>query len=191
MKQHNKRDENEIIEEIEQANEQELEAIEKEREDREHSEKKQKAKKKTREQQLSEDLDDAKDKMLRVMAEYDNYRKRTDREKQSAVSLGTALAVERILPVLDTLEMAASAETADTDYKKGVEMTVSMFKTALESLGVVEIEADGKPFDPNIHNCVASEENDTCESGTVIRVMQKGYKLNDKVIRPSMVAVSA
>lgn len=191
MKQHNKRDENEIIEEIEKANEQELEALEREQEDKEQSEKKQKPKKKTKEQQLSEDLDEAKDKLLRVMAEYDNYRKRTDREKQSAVSLGTALAVEKILPVLDTLEMAASAETADAEYKKGVEMTVTMFKTALESLGVVEIEADGKPFDPNIHNCVASEESDACESGTIIRVLQKGYKLNDRVIRPSMVAVAA
>ncbi len=144
-----------------------------------------------KEQQLKEELTTQKDQFMRLMAEYDNYRKRTEKEKTSLVSLGTSLALERLLPVLDTLEMAASAESKDPEYKKGVELTVTLFKTALTSLGISEIEAEGKPFDPNIHNCVATAENDQVESGIVVQVMQKGYMLNERVIRPSIVTVSA
>lgn len=187
MKQHENSEEREILKEEETEKGQQLP----EEGGEEKAEKKPKAKKKTKEQELAAALEETREQMLRVMAEYDNYRKRTEKEKQGAVSLGTALAIERLLPVLDTLEMAVAVKTSDADYKKGVELTAGIFRTAMESLGVSEIEAEGKAFDPNIHNCVASEESDGYESGMVIRVLQKGYKLNDRVLRPSMVAVSA
>ena len=157
----------------------------------ETSNKIQSKKKLNKTQQLKEDFTTLNDKFLRVMAEYDNYRKRTEREKQSLVSLGTSLAIERLLKVLDTLEMAAKADCSDPMYKKGVELTVSMFISSLDSLGVSEIKAFGDSFDPSIHNCVASEKSDEYESGIVIKVMQKGYKLGERVIRPAMVTVSA
>ncbi len=146
----------------------------------------------TLEEQLlnaNKELDDVKDRLLRTAAEFDNFRKRTEREKSASITLGIMMAAERLLPALDTLEIAASAESGDADYKKGVEMTVGVFKTALGSLGIVEIETEGKPFDPDLHNAVAREASDL-ESGTVIRVLQKGYKLEDRVIRHSMVAVA-
>jgi len=149
-----------------------------------------KKKKQNSTQQLREELDSLNDKLLRIAAEYDNYRKRTEKERQSLVSLGTSLALERLLPVLDTMEMAAEAESKDPEYKKGVELTLSMLISALKSLGIAEIESLGKPFDPKVHDCVASEDSDEFDSGTVIRVMQKGYRLNDRIIRPAMVAVS-
>ena len=142
-------------------------------------------------QQLKDELNNLNDRFLRLMAEYDNYRKRTEKERQSLVSLGTALALERFLPVLDTLEMATAAESKDPDYKKGVELTLTMFITALKSLGITEIEAENMKFDPNIHNCVATEESEDNESGIVLRVMQKGYCLNERVIRPASVTVSS
>lgn len=142
-------------------------------------------------QQLKDELATMNDRLLRLMAEYDNYRKRTEKEKQSLVSLGTALALERILPVADTLEMAAMAETSDLEYKKGVELTLAMFANALKSLGIIEIEALNKEFDPNIHNCVATEESEDHDSGIVVRVLQKGYSYNDRVIRPASVSVSS
>jgi len=149
-----------------------------------------KEKKKSAKEQLREEVEALNDRFIRLMAEYDNYRKRTDKEKQSLVSLGTALAVERLLPVLDTLEAAVAAVSADKEFKKGVEMTASMFSAKLSSLGVSEIEAEGLKFDPNLHDCVVSEESEEHGSGTVLRVMQKGYMLNGRVIRPAMVAVS-
>ena len=152
--------------------------------------KKPEKKRTSKSQQQKEELDALNDRFLRLMAEYDNYRKRTEKERKTLASLGTSLAVERLLPVLDTLEMAAEANTADLEYKKGVELTAALFASALSSIGVSEIEALGEAFDPTIHNCVASEKSDAHQSGMVIRVMQKGYKLNDHIIRPCMVAVS-
>ena len=150
-----------------------------------------KKKKPSQTQQLKDELSGLNDRLLRVMAEYDNYRKRTEKEKQSLVSLGTALALERFLPVIDTLEMAANATSTDADYKKGVEMTLTLFMNALKSLGITEIEAQDMPFDPKIHNCVSTEEIEDIDSGIVIKVVQKGYYLNDRIIRPAGVVVSS
>ena len=147
-------------------------------------------KKPSKAQLQREELNAVNDRLLRVMAEYDNYRKRTEREKQALVSLGTSIAVEKLLKVLDTLEMAAAAECSDPGYKKGIDLTVSMFVSSLDSLGACEIEALGKNFDPVVHNCIASEESEENESGVVIKVVQKGYKLGSRVIRPAMVTVS-
>ncbi len=138
---------------------------------------------------LACELEQTKDRLLRTAAEYDNYRKRTEREKAAAVTLGEALVLEKLLPALDTLEMAAGAECADAEYKKGVEMTAEVFKKSLGDIGVTEIEAEGRMFDPALHNAVSREESEL-ESGAVTKVLQKGYKLGERVIRHAIVAVA-
>ncbi len=131
-----------------------------------------------------------KDRLLRTTAEYDNYRKRSQKEYESAFGNGISHAANELLVVLDTLDAAANTETADEEYKKGVLLTLEKSKEVFSKLGITEIEAMGKPFDPELHNAVMQEEADGAESGTITRVMQKGYILNDKVIRYAMVAVA-
>ena len=132
-----------------------------------------------------------KDKLLRMAAEYDNYRKRTAREADQKFNDGVSFAVNQIIPILDTLEMAANAPTTDENYKKGVTMTLDKAAKALDTLHVEEIEALGKPFDPNFMNAVQQiPAPDRQESGTVITVYQKGYKLGDKIVRHATVVVA-
>lgn len=132
-----------------------------------------------------------KDQLLRTAAEYDNYRKRSQREADQKFNDGISHAVTQILGILDTLDMAANAACADENYKKGVMMTLDKAAKALENLHVTEIEALAKPFDPNFMNAVQQippEEGQ--ESGTVVQVFQKGYKIGDKIIRHAMVVVA-
>lgn len=132
-----------------------------------------------------------KEKLLRMAAEYDNYRKRTAREADQKFNDGISFAVNQIIPILDTLEMAANAPTTDENYKKGVTMTLDKAAKALDVLHVEEIESLGKPFDPNFMNAVQqvpAEEGQ--ESGTVVTVYQKGYKLGDKIVRHATVVVA-
>lgn len=136
-------------------------------------------------------LEQTKELLMRTAAEYDNYRKRTEKEKAAAVSLGSTIVLEKMLPVLDTLETAAESQCGDEDYKKGVCMTLSMLKDALSALGVSEIDALGAPFDPNFHAAVAQQQTDEYESGTVSGVMQKGYMFKDSVLRHAVVAVAS
>ena len=132
-----------------------------------------------------------KDKLLRMAAEYDNYRKRTAREADQKFNDGISFAVNQIIPILDTLEMAANAPTTDENYKKGVTMTLDKAAKALDVLHVEEIEALGKPFDPNFMNAVQQiPAPDGQESGTVVTVYQKGYKLGDKIVRHATVVVA-
>ena len=133
----------------------------------------------------------AKDQLLRMAAEYDNYRKRSTREADQKFGDGVSHAVEKIIPILDTLDMAANAPTTDENYKKGVVMTLDKAAKALEALHVEEIEVLGKPFDPNFMNAVQQiPAPDGQESGTVVTVFQKGYKLGDKIIRHATVVVA-
>ena len=126
----------------------------------------------------------AKDQLLRMAAEYENYRKRSTREADQKFNDGISFAVNQIIPILDTLEMAANAPTTDENYKKGVTMTLDKAAKALDALHVEEIEALGKPFDPNFMNAVQQiPAPDGQESGTVITFYQKGYKLGDKIVR--------
>ena len=137
------------------------------------------------------EADAAKDRLLRTAAEYDNFRKRSAREQDAAFGNGVAHAVSQILTILDTLEMAEAAPTADENFKKGVTLTLEKAKAAFEALKVEEIPALGLPFDPAVHNAVmqkAAENGE--ESGTVLQVFQKGYKLGDKVIRHATVIVA-
>ena len=133
----------------------------------------------------------AKDQLLRMAAEYENYRKRSTREADQKFNDGISFAVNQIIPILDTLDMAANAPTTDENYKKGVVMTLDKAAKALEALHVEEIEALGKPFDPNFMNAVQQiPAPDGQESGTVVTVYQKGYKLGDKIVRHATVVVA-
>ena len=134
--------------------------------------------------------EDTKEAHIRTLAEYDNYRKRTAKEKTDSYNNGLTTRVMNILPVIDTLEMALSAPTSDENFKKGIEMTLTAAQNALKNLGVEEIEAVDKPFDPNLHNAVMQETVEGTEPGIVTKRLQKGYKIGDKVIRPATVVVS-
>ena len=135
--------------------------------------------------------DEIKDQLLRTAAEYENFRKRSAREADRKFSDGVSHAVTQILPILDTLDMAANAACADENYKKGVVMTLDKAAQALAKLNITEIEALGKPFDPNLMNAVqqvpAAEGQ---ESGTVVQVYQKGYKIGDMIVRHATVVVA-
>ena len=133
----------------------------------------------------------AKDQLLRVAAEYDNYRKRSTREADQKFNDGISYAVNQIIPILDTLDMAANAPCTDENYKKGVIMTLDKAAKAFQTLRVEEIEVLGKPFDPNFMNAVQQvPAQEGQESGTVVTVYQKGYKLGDKIIRHATVVVA-
>ena len=133
---------------------------------------------------------EAKDTLLRTMAEYDNFRKRSAREQAASYSSGMAYAIEKLLPVLDTLEMAANAPTGDENYKKGVVMTLDKCAEVFKAMGVEEIPALGLPFDPAVHAAVMQQPGGDAESGTVLQVFQKGYRLDGKVIRCASVIVA-
>ena len=135
--------------------------------------------------------DDLKTQMLRTAAEYDNYRKRSQREADQKFNDGVSHAVTQILGILDTLNMAANAACTDDNYKKGVMMTLDKAGQALEKLNITEIEAQDQPFDPNLMNAVQQvPPQDGQESGTVVQVFQKGYKIGDKIIRHATVVVA-
>ncbi len=131
------------------------------------------------------------DKLQRNLAEFDNFRKRTDKEKSQMFSNGVISTVEKLLPVLDNFERALSTQNdKDGDFYKGVDMINKQFVALLGELGVKEIEALNSEFDPNLHYAVSHEENEEFEENTVIEVLQKGYTYNEKVVRFSMVKVA-
>ena len=135
--------------------------------------------------------DDLKTQLLRTAAEYDNYRKRSQREADQKFNDGVSHAVTQILGILDTLNMAANAACTDDNYKKGVMMTLDKAGQALEKLNITEIEAQDQPFDPNLMNAGQQvPPQDGQESGTVVQVFQKGYKIGDKIIRHATVVVA-
>lgn len=139
---------------------------------------------------LQKTIADQEDRFLRLAAEYDNFRRRTQKEKEAIYADATAAAVKALLPVYDNLERALKQETADEAYKKGVEMTMTGLLKALESLGVKEIDAVNQPFDPNLHNAVMHIEDDSLGENTIAEVFQTGFTLGDKVIRFAMVKVA-
>lgn len=142
---------------------------------------------KTAEQQKKED----DEKYMRLMAEFQNYKKRVAKEKQDIQSFANEKIITELLEVLDNFERSLEhSGDADENYVKGMEMIFQQLKTAMEKAGLKEIQALGEDFDPAVHNAVMQEESDELESGKVSKVLQKGYKLNDKVIRAAMVAVA-
>ncbi len=140
--------------------------------------------------QVDEKLAQAEEKYLRLAAEYDNYRKRTAKEKESAWTNAKAQTVAAFLPVYDNLERALKQQTTDEAYAKGVEMTMKGLQDALSGLGVELIPALGETFDPNRHNAVMHVEDAAAEENTVVEVFQQGFTCGDKVIRFAMVKVA-
>lgn len=129
------------------------------------------------------------DKYLRMMAEYENFRKRAAKEKEGIYSDAKLDVIKELLPTLDNLERAVAFEESGK-LAEGVQMTLNMLKSSLEKLGVTEIEAQGAEFDPNLHNAVMHVEDESLGENTVVEVFGKGYKIGDKVIRYAMVKVA-
>ncbi len=139
---------------------------------------------------LKDEIKETKDKYLRLAAEYDNFRKRTAKEKEMTFGNATASAVSPFLAVYDNLERAVATPTEDESYKKGVELIFTQFCETLANLKVEIIDPMGEAFDPNFHNAVMHEESEDFEENTVSEVFQKGFKLGDRVVRPAIVKVA-
>ena len=129
-------------------------------------------------------------KYLRLMADFQNYKRRTEKEKNDIYSYANEKLVAQLLDVMDSFERALGHECTDAGYAEGMKMIFKQLSDVLEKSGLEEIKALGEDFDPNFHNAVMTEDNDEFESGKVTAVMQKGYMLNNKLIRPSMVKVN-
>ena len=150
------------------------------------------------EDQLLEQLASAEKKaeenwelLLRTRAEMENLRKRTEKDLENAHKYGMEKFVTELLPVKDSMEMGIAATDATTEsLQEGMKLTMNMFVAAFEKLGVVEIDPQNEPFDPELHQAMTMQESDEVEPNTVIAVMQKGYSLNGRLVRPAMVMVS-
>lgn len=152
---------------------------------------------KTELEKLSEELetlqkakDELYDKYLRTLAEYDNFRKRSQREKDAIYGDATVDAVKKLLPVLDNFERALNYECKDEEFKKGISLIQNTLVEVFENLGVKEISAMDQQFDPNLHEAVMHIDNPAYEENIVTDVYRKGYMLGDKVIRHTMVVVA-
>lgn len=137
-----------------------------------------------------EEIDELTDRYKRVMAEFENYKKRSQKEREMLYNMVLSDIVENILPVVDNLENAVKAETQDINYKQGVEMVLKQFKDVLNLKGVEEIKTIGEIFDPSLHEAVSSIQDDTKKSQEIVQEYRKGYKIGSKVIRHSMVVVA-
>ena len=157
-----------------------------------------KEKEKDKESKKAPDLKEAaeklvreeKDKYLRLAAEYDNFRKRSQKEKDSLYTDIKVDTLRKFLPVYDNLERALKQATADEAYRKGVEMIMAQFKSTMDGLGVTEIAAEGEKFDPEKHNAVMHVEDESFGENEIVEVFQRGFTLGDKVIRFAMVKVA-
>lgn len=130
------------------------------------------------------------ERYMRLMAEFQNFKRRAAREKSDIHAYANEKIISELLPVLDNFERALGTGYDDMEgFAKGMELIFQQLSTALEHAGLEEIPALGEEFDPNVHNAVMTEDSDEHEDGHISKVLQKGYKLNDKVVRPSMVAV--
>ncbi len=138
---------------------------------------------------LNNEAEALKERLLRLTAEYDNYRKRTSKEKEGIYTDACTDVLKEMIPVLDNLERAISVEGNVEDIKKGIEMTIKGFKTSFEKLGVEEIDASGE-FDPNYHQAVMHIQDENLGANSIAEVFQKGYKRGDKVIRYTVVKVA-
>ena len=143
-------------------------------------------------EKLEEKVKELEDMRVRQLAEFENFRKRSEKEKSQMFEVGAKSVIEKILPVMDNFErglQGVSEEEKDAPFVKGVEMVYKQMLTAFEEMGVKPIEAVGKEFDPNLHNAVMAVDDDSLESGTVAEEMQKGYMYKESVVRHSMVKV--
>ena len=141
-------------------------------------------------EKLRKDMAAEKERYLRLAAEYDNFRKRSARERDSIYADVKADTIVKLLPVFDNLQRALENPTADEAYRKGVEMTLNQFLDVLKAMGVTPIEAVGQTFDPALHNAVMHTEDPERGEQEIVREFQKGFKMGDRVIRFSMVQVA-
>ena len=161
-------------------------------EDKKTEEEKEKKKSKKKDKK-DEKIEELNDRLLRNMAEFENFRNRSEKEKAAKFDMGAKSVVEKILPIVDNFERGLAAvpeEEKDNAFVKGMEAVYKQFTTVLEEIGVVPIEAVGKEFDPNLHNAVMHEEDETKEANIISEEFQKGYMYKDSVVRHSMVKVA-
>ena len=198
----NKKDEEileEILEDLEEeasAKETEQEETKEEVEEKETSEEQpkeeKKSKSKKKKDKKDEQIEELQDQVKRQMAEFDNFRKRTEKEKNQMFEVGAKSIIEKILPVVDNFERGLASipeEEQGSAFADGMDMIYKQLLNELEQAGVAVIEAVGKEFDPEYHNAVMQVENDELEPGTIAQELQKGYTYRDSVVRHSMVAV--
>lgn len=179
----------EIQEEVKEELEKEETEKTEEREKGERAEKKALAETLKELSEVKEKLSATEDRLLRTLAEYDNFKKRTAREKDEIYFLSKSELIKKLLPVFDNFERAQKYSSAE-DYAAGVDMIVSQFFQILEGMEVREIAKEGDEFDPNFHEAVFREEKEGVEENIITEVLQKGYAVGDKVIRHAMVKVS-
>ena len=140
---------------------------------------------------LEAQLKEKSDRILRLQADFENFRRRTAKEKEELAAVITQNLLTDLLPLLDNFERAMAVEQTDGEaFQKGVEMIFTQLREVLDKHGLEGIEAEGKPFDPNVHQAVMRVENPDVEDGTITQVLQKGYQAKGKVIRPAMVQVA-
>ena len=171
------------------------EAKPEEKKDKKASKRDKKTEEKKSEEQKAEDAHAAEiaamnDKYLRLYAEYDNYRKRSQKEKDNLYGDIKADVLGKFLPVYDNLERALAQKTEDEAYRRGVEMIMAQFKATMEKLGVTEIESLGQKFDPNLHNAIMHVDDEEKGENEIVEVFQQGFRIGDKVIRFAMVKVA-
>lgn len=140
--------------------------------------------------ELEDALNDANDRYMRLFAEYDNYRKRTAKEKTETYQNASAKCIEELLTFIDSFERSLESECTDENFKNGMQLIWGQLRSFLDKMNVTAIEALGDEFDPNIHNAISQQDGTDYASNHVCAVYQKGYMLGDKLIRPAMVAVA-
>ena len=155
-------------------------------------EKKEENKKAKKQQEIvpKSEYDELDDRYKRILAEFENFKKRSAKERESLYNSILSDVVEVMLPILDNLENAAKVETKDEEYKKGIELVLKQFQDTLKTKGVEEIKAVGETFDPELHEAVSSVQDDAKGEKEIVQEYRKGYKIGNKVIRHSMVVVA-
>lgn len=146
--------------------------------------------KETEPNEMQKELDELTDRYKRILAEFENFKKRSSKEREQLYNSLLADIVTPMLPVVDNLEKAVDAKTEDEAYKAGIDLVLKQFKDVLNSLGVKEIETLGQTFDPEVHEAVASVQDETLGEKEIKEVFRKGYKIGTKVIRHAMVSVA-
>ena len=151
---------------------------------------KKKSKKESEIDKLTAELEAKNDLLIRTAAEFDNFKKRTERERAGIAEYAKAGIIKQLLPILDNIDRAADSDKDSPDYIKGIELIVKQFMSLSENLGIVEIGAVGDTFDPTMHEAVMHIEDENLGENVISQVLQKGYKLGDTVVRPAMVQVA-
>ncbi len=139
---------------------------------------------------LELELEETTDRMKRIMAEFENYKKRSAKEREMLYNTLLGDIISSFLPIIDNLEKAVSAKTEDEGYRQGIELVLKQFKDTFKNLGVEEIETVGKTFDPEVHEAVSSVQDETLGEKEIKEEFRKGYKIGNKIIRHAMVVVA-